>query len=145
MRSPGKVTEFTLKKYNILSSKQDTFPRILDENSCEVHIVSENSGDNNYPILCDNGKYYSINGKGKDGDRLLIYYIRRSPFADGRLVFSDITFAVRFRNFLNDIDTADCASSEELDYLKMYARELLDWQLTTANDKNELEYLKTVL
>ena len=55
-----------------------------------------------------------------------------------------MTFALRFRNFLEGIQVADAASDEELDMLKSVADSLLDWQLQTAEDQHEIDYLKRV-
>ena len=39
---------------------------------------------------------------------------------------------------------ADAASDEELEMLKSVADSLLDWQLQTAEDQHEIDYLKRV-
>ena len=135
-----KIIEFKLSEYKRLSRLPWASPRILCGTK-EVKIVSENSGFHNYPILCDNGEYYSVNGKSSSGQGLVIYYNRKSPIEGGRLV-SDYTFAVRLGNFLDGIRVCDACSEDELEYLKNVAKDLLEWQIDTVKDPQEIDYLR---
>lgn len=64
------------------------------------------------------------------------------PFKDGRIV-NDITFAVRFSKFLENIRVADAASENELNYLRNVANKLLKYQKYTVQSCSEEErYLK---
>ena len=68
-----------------------------------------------------------------------------NPIKDNRLV-SDKTFAIRFRNFIKDIQVCDPASDEEKEYLLNVANQLLKYQIQTAIqtaiDESEINYLK---
>lgn len=64
-----------------------------------------------------------------------------SPIKDNRIV-SNETFAVRFRNFIKDVQVNDPASDDEKEYLLNVANQLLKYQIQTATDKSEVDYLK---
>lgn len=65
----------------------------------------------------------------------------QNPIKDNRII-NDYTFALRFLNFLNNIEVHDLASEEELEYLKTIARKLLVYQdLTVIEDSEEEAYL----
>ena len=64
-----------------------------------------------------------------------------SPIKDNRIV-SNETFAVRFRNFIKDVQVNDPASDDEKEYLLNVANQLLKYQIQTAIDKSEIDYLK---
>jgi len=63
-----------------------------------------------------------------------------NPILENRVV-NDLTFATRFNSFLSDIQVNDCASNEELEYLKRVAKRLLLHQANTAVEKEEKDYL----
>lgn len=69
----------------------------------------------------------------------------KNPIIDNRLV-SDMTFAIRFRDFIKDVDVNDAISEEEKEYLLMVAEELIDWQLHTSSQASdeEKQYLDNV-
>ena len=64
-----------------------------------------------------------------------------SPIKDNRIV-SNETFALRFRNFIKDVHVNDAASEEEKEYLLNVANQLLKYQIQTATDEKEINYLK---
>lgn len=64
-----------------------------------------------------------------------------SPIKDNRIV-SNETFALRFRNFIKDVHVNDAASEEEKEYLLNVANQLLKYQIQTATDESEINYLK---
>ena len=64
----------------------------------------------------------------------------QNPIKDNRIV-NDTTFALRFKNFIEKVNVCDQPSQEEKDYLLMVAYKLLTYQVATAVDSNELEYL----
>ena len=66
-----------------------------------------------------------------------------NPIVDDRIV-SDITFATRFKHFLEDIETSDQMGSEELEYMKMVASKLLVYQMATVKDKDEKDYFRNL-
>lgn len=136
-----KLENFKLSNYKYLCNTSWANPRIL-VGTQEVKIIDEHCGENNYPILCNNGEKYSVNGKhqGK-GQNLVIYYNKKCPIVDGRLVES-YTFAVRLKNFLKGITVSDPCSEEELEMLTTVADDLLDWQISTVTDQEEIDYLK---
>ena len=63
-----------------------------------------------------------------------------NPIKGNRIV-SDRTFAVRLKSFLFDIQCCDCIGEEEKEYLQIVAEELLDYQIRTATEKEEIDYL----
>lgn len=66
--------------------------------------------------------------------------VKKSPFVKNRLV-SDYTFAKRFVEFLKGIKVSDLPSMEELVYISKVAKDLFEYQVETASDKNECDYL----
>ena len=143
MRIPKVVVNFKHSVYKSLVSKPEYDLHVLDGIK-EVKLISEDSGEPNFPLLFDNSQIYSVNGKPfGGGSQLTMIYNKVCPIVDGRLI-SNMTFALRFRNFLEGIQVADAASDEELDMLKSVADSLLDWQLQTAEDQHEIDYLKRV-
>jgi hypothetical protein len=64
-----------------------------------------------------------------------------SPIKDNRIV-SDKTFAIRFRDFIKDVQVNDPASEEEKEYLLSVANQLLEYQIQTVSDEKEIDYLK---
>ena len=64
-----------------------------------------------------------------------------NPIIDNRIV-NDTTFALRFKNFIQNVNVCDQPSEEEKDYLLMVAKRLLKYQTETATDEEEVNYLK---
>lgn len=64
-----------------------------------------------------------------------------NPIIDNRIV-KDKTFAIRLLNFIRDVQVNDCVSEEEQQYLIYVAEELLQYQIETVKDKDEIMYLK---
>lgn len=64
-----------------------------------------------------------------------------NPIKDNRIV-NDTTFAVRLKLFMDSVTVCDCASEEEKEYFQMVAVDLIKWQIKTATDKDEKEYLQ---
>lgn len=64
-----------------------------------------------------------------------------NPIIDNRIV-NDTTFALRLKLFIDKVDVCDCASEEEKEYLQRVAVKLIKYQVETATDKNEVDYLK---
>lgn len=85
-----------------------------------------------------NGNWVTIESSHDYIEILQKYLELINPIKKKRIV-NDITFALRFKHFLNDIKVCDAASEEELDYLKRVADKLLDYQINTA-EKNSDEY-----
>ena len=65
----------------------------------------------------------------------------KSPFENNRIV-NDITFALRLKNFVEKVNVNDICSSEEKEYLLNIANELLNYQIKTVKDDDEIKYLK---
>lgn len=65
----------------------------------------------------------------------------RNPIKDNRIVF-DRTFAIRLKNFMDGVDCCDCAGEEEKEYFQMVAERLVKYQVQTATDEKEVNYLK---
>lgn len=64
-----------------------------------------------------------------------------SPIKNNRIV-SDKTFAIRFKNFIEYVNVNDAWSEEEKEYLLDIANQLLKYQIQTATDESEIDYLK---
>lgn len=64
-----------------------------------------------------------------------------NPIKDNRIV-NDKTFALRFKNFIQNVNVCDQPSEEEKDYLLMVAKRLLKYQTETATYEEEVNYLK---
>lgn len=136
-----KIINFRLSVYKRLKKQLKETPKIICDGNV-INIVDENFQDNNYPILCDNGERYSFGGKNyKKGPNLTICYKENGPIIDGRIV-NDITFALRFNHFLGGLRATDPSEEEELDYFLRIANKLLRYQISTATDQNEIDYLK---
>lgn len=64
-----------------------------------------------------------------------------NPIKDNRIV-NDTTFAIRLKMFVEDVQVCDCAGEEEKDYILMVANGLIKYQVETATDEGEVNYLK---
>jgi hypothetical protein len=64
-----------------------------------------------------------------------------SPIKNNRII-SDKTFAVRFKSFIENTNVNDAISEEEKEYLLNVANQLLQYQIQTTTDKEEIDYLK---
>lgn len=64
-----------------------------------------------------------------------------NPIIDNRIV-KDKTFALRFLSFALSVETADACSFEERESMIRYASRLLEYQINTATDKEEINYLE---
>ena len=64
-----------------------------------------------------------------------------NPIIDNRIISSE-TFAVRFKSFIENTNVNDAISEEEKEYLLNVANQLLQYQIQTATDKEEINYLK---
>lgn len=65
---------------------------------------------------------------------------KMNPIIDNRIV-NDTTFAIRLKSFVDDVKVCDCIGEEEKEYLQIVAEELLDYQIRTATEKEEIDYL----
>lgn len=66
-----------------------------------------------------------------------------NPIKDNRIV-NDTTFAIRLKLFIDNVDVCDCASEEEKEYIQQVAVKLIKYQVETATDKKEKDYLKRI-
>jgi hypothetical protein len=64
-----------------------------------------------------------------------------NPIIDNRII-KDKTFTLRFLSFALSVEVADACSFEERDVMRRYASELLEYQIQTATDKEEINYLE---
>ena len=83
-----------------------------------------------------------INGK-KDYilDNQLHHWSYGNPIKGNRIVNSK-TFAIRLKDFIEHTNVSDPMSEEEKEYLIRVADMLLKYQIQTATDKEEINYLK---
>ena len=109
-------------------------------------------------IQSDSGQFASVNKIYKDKicvliegkkdyipDSQLSHWTYANPIKDNRLVSSK-TFAIRFKQFLEWIPekwiTSQIHYIEEYDYMLLIANQLLNYQIQTANNEEEIDYLK---
>lgn len=64
-----------------------------------------------------------------------------NPIKNNRLV-SDKTFAIRLKNFVENVRVNDPCSEDEQKYLLKIANRLLRYQIETVSDKEEINYLE---
>ena len=78
-------------------------------------------------------------------DEQLYHWSYANPIKDNRIVDS-YTFAVRFKQFLDWIPKEFYMSGphilEEYEYMQAVSDQLLKYQIQTAIDKSEIDYLK---
>lgn len=78
-------------------------------------------------------------------DEQLYHWSYANPIKDNRIVDS-YTFAVRFKQFLDWIPKEFYMSGphilEEYEYIQAVSDQLLKYQIQTAIDKSEIDYLK---
>ena len=64
-----------------------------------------------------------------------------NPIKDNRIV-KDKTFALRLLGFALDTNCADACSEDEKESMISYSTTLLKYQIQTATDKEEIDYLE---
>ena len=64
-----------------------------------------------------------------------------NPIIDSRIV-NDKTFAIRLLNFIKNVQVNDFISEEEQQYLIYVTEKLLQYQIETVKDDEEIDYLK---
>tara|TARA_R110002049_G_C9175744_1_gene562613 strand:- start:11906 stop:12160 length:255 start_codon:yes stop_codon:yes gene_type:complete len=64
-----------------------------------------------------------------------------NPIKDNRIV-NDKTFALRFLSFVTDIQCNDAFDETEKESMISYSTSLLKYQIDTATDETEINYLK---
>lgn len=110
---------------------------IIECNGIMAYVVDPNFNDN----------YVKVNLGNTCRARVLInkdwlsIWKFVSPIKDNRII-SNETFAIRFRNFIEDTKVNDACSEEEKEYLLDVANQLLKYQIETATDESEINYLK---
>ena len=67
----------------------------------------------------------------------------KNPIKDNRLV-KDKTFAIRLLSFAFETQCGDPCSEDEKESMISYSSSLLEYQIKTATDKHELDYLERV-
>ena len=87
-------------------------------------------------LIGDTGKTYALINK-----EWLSAWNLVNPIKNNRIV-SDKTFAIRFRDFIKDVKVNDPCSDDEKEYLLNVAERLLKYQINTATEESEINYLK---
>ena len=64
-----------------------------------------------------------------------------NPIINNRIV-KDKTFALRFLSFAMSVETVDACNYEERESMIRYASRLLEYQIETATDEEEINYLE---
>ena len=65
----------------------------------------------------------------------------KNPIINNRIV-KDKTFALRLLSFALSIQCADACSEDEKESMISYSTSLLKYQMDTATDEDEIDYLK---
>lgn len=65
----------------------------------------------------------------------------QNPIKNNRIV-NDTTFAIRLKHFMDGVNCCDCAGEEEKEYFQMVANRLVKYQVKTATEESEINYLK---
>ena len=98
-------------------------------------------------ILKDKIRVWINNQKDYILDDQLKHWSYGNPIKDGRIVGS-MTFAIRFKHFLEWIPKEFYMSGphilEEYEYMKIMADHLIKYQVQTATDEEEINYLKRI-
>ena len=96
-------------------------------------------------ILKDKIRVWINNQKVYILDEQLHHWSYGNPIKEGRIVES-MTFAIRFKQFLEWIPKEFYMSGphifEEYEYMKIIADHLIKYQIQTATDEEEINYLK---
>lgn len=66
-----------------------------------------------------------------------------NPIIDNRIV-NDTTFAIRLKSFIDKVDVCDCMGEEEKEYIQRVAVKLIKYQVKTATNEEEVNYLKRI-
>ena len=64
-----------------------------------------------------------------------------NPIKDNRIV-KDKTFALRLLDFALDINCADACGEDEKESMVSYSTSLLKYQIETATEQDEIDYLE---
>lgn len=112
----------------------------------KYQIVKIIEGDNQGLYLLQKknrkGEWVTASMAKSEEDIRKIYAAAICPIIGIRIV-NDITFALRFKHFLEGIQVCDACSDEELEYLKSVADQLLEYQRVTVEPNSDEErYLK---
>ena len=108
---------------------------IIESCGITAYIINPNYKDNYVKVILNN-KCKALLNK----DWLSIWRFV-SPIKDNRIV-SNETFAIRLKNFIENTHVNDACSFEEKEYLLSVANQLLKYQIQTASDESEINYLK---
>lgn len=110
---------------------------ILESDSNQIAFVNK--------ILPTKVRVYINNQKDYILDNQLSHWKYANPIKDNRIVSSK-TFAIRFNQFLEWIPKSWWMSMphyyEEYEYMLNVSRRLLNYQIQTAKDEEEINYLK---
>ena len=74
-------------------------------------------------------------------DKQLYHWSYANPIKNNRVVSSK-TFAIRLKNFVENVKVNDSCSEEEKEYLLNVSNQLLKYQIQTVTDEEEINYLK---
>lgn len=110
---------------------------IIECNGITAYVVDPNFNDNCIKVNLGN----TCRARVLINKNWLSVWNFVNPIKDNRIV-SNKTFAIRFKKFIKDVQVNDPASDEEKEYLLNVANCLLKYQIQTASDKEEINYLK---
>ena len=107
---------------------------ILTKGNIKITVVDPNWSNNSLKVKFNGANFLILKEWLSDWDL-------DNPIKDNRIV-SNETFAIRFKNFIKDVQVNDPASDDEKEYLLNVANMLLKYQIQTATDESEINYLK---
>ena len=105
----------------------------------KAYVVDSNFNDNYIKVNLDN----ACRARVLINKDWLSVWNFVNPIKDNRIVISK-TFAIRFRDFIKDVQVNDPASDEEKEYLLNVANQLLKYQIQTVTDEEEIKYLENL-
>jgi hypothetical protein len=105
----------------------------------KAYVVDSNFNDNYIKVNLDN----TCRARVLINKDWLSVWNFVNPIKDNRIVSSK-TFAIRFRDFIKDVQVNDPASDEEKEYLLNVANQLLKYQIQTVTDEEEIKYLENL-
>ena len=119
-------------------NKENIEPGDILESDTGITAIVKSKNNNSIKVSIEDQKNYIM-------DNQLCHWNYCNPIINNRIVSSK-TFAIRFKQFLEWIPKDWWMSQphyyEEYEYMISIANKLLKYQIQTASEPNEIEYLK---
>lgn len=108
---------------------------VIDSNGAFVNDVDGNKFKPEQLIGVHKDKFFTHDSQ------LLSMAEKENPIKDNRIV-KDKTFALRLLGFALDTQCGDACGEDEKESMVSYATSLLKYQIETATDQSEIDYLE---